>query len=114
MPPLNKKSIKITILDDTSRQECDACRDIDWSLPESVALAGQRIKDRFNESLKVEYINLSREVGNHQLSEWSQIIREKNLAVPLLLINGELRISGQFGIRQLLDAIETVMEMRVR
>ena len=114
MPPLNKKSIKIIILDDSSRQECDACLDIDWSLPESIDLAGQRIRDRFNESMKVEYIDLSKGIRNHQASEWGQIIREKNLAVPLLLINGELRISGQFSIRQLLDAIETVMEMGVR
>jgi len=114
MPPLNKSNIDITILNDTNRQECGACIEIDWSAPESIDLARQRIKDRFNDKIQLTYIDLSRGTKNHRASEWSQKIKDKNLMVPLLLINGELRISGQFSIRQLLDAIETVMEMGVR
>ena len=34
------------------------------------------------------------------------------LSLPLLLINGELRISGEFDIRMLLDAIDTKMEIK--
>lgn len=114
MPPLSEDNIKITILDDTSRPECHACVEIDWSSPESIALASQRINDRFNTRIQLEYINLSQGTDNHQALEWHQIIRDRNLSVPLLLINGELRISGQFSIRQLLDAIETVIEIGAR
>jgi disulfide oxidoreductase YuzD len=114
MAPLSKNIIEIMVLDDTGRHDCSACVEIDWSLPDSIALAYQRIKDRFNASLKLEYIDLSKGTANQQALKWSQAIRERNLSVPLLLINGELRISGQFSIRQLLDAIETVIEMGVR
>lgn len=114
MPALSKYNIEIIVLDDTSRQECDACVEVDWSSPESIVLAGQRIKDRFNDEIQLEYIDLSRGTANYQALEWSPVIKDKNLLVPLLLINGELRISGQFSIRQLLDAIETVIEMGAR
>ena len=40
-----------------------------------------------------------------------QRISDGNLSLPLLLINGEPRISGPFDIRMLLDAIEAEIEM---
>ncbi len=114
MPPLTEHSIQTTILDDSGRRDCYACAEIDWSLPETVALARQRIKDRFSHDIKLEYYDLSEAAANQQTLEWSQLIRDKNLSVPLLLINGELRISGQFDIRQLLDAIEADIEIGAR
>ena len=38
-------------------------------------------------------------------------IRERSLSVPLLLINGRLRIAGQFDIRRMMDAVEAEMEI---
>jgi len=103
--------IQITILDNSSREECDASCGEDWSSPEVIALARQRIKDGFGDKIRLEYLDLARAITNRQVLEWSQVIRSKNLAVPLLLINGEPRISGQFDIRQLLDVIEAEIEI---
>ncbi len=103
--------IQITILGDSSREECDASCGEDWSSPEVITLARQRIKDGFGDKVRLEYLELSKVTANRQVLEWSQVIRSKNLAVPLLLINGEPRISGQFDIRQLLDAIEAEIEI---
>jgi len=33
--------------------------------------------------------------------------------VPLLLVNGRLRIAGQFDVRQIVDAIEAEMEIGI-
>ncbi|MBA7696303.1 hypothetical protein ES703_104948 [subsurface metagenome] len=43
--------------------------------------------------------------------EWKEVIKNKGLLLPLLLLNGKLRISGQFDIRQLLDTIEVEIEI---
>ncbi len=114
MPPLNKHEIRIIILDDSRRRVCDADCGEDWSSPEAIALARRRIKDRFSDKIQLEYIELSAGSGNHHLSEWSRAIRDRNLSVPLLLVNGGLRISGQFDIRQLLDAVETEIDIGAR
>ena len=111
---MNKHKINIIILDDSTRRVCDADCGEDWSAPEAIALAHQRIKDRFSDKIQLEYVDLSKGTANHHVSEWSQVIRDRNLSVPLLLVNGELRISGQFDIRQLLDAIETEIEIGTR
>lgn len=106
-----KDVIQITILGDSSREECDASCGEDWSSPEVIALARHRIKDGFGNKVRLEYLSLSKATANHQVLEWSQVIKSKSLAVPLLLINGDPRISGRFDIRQLLDAIEAEIEI---
>jgi len=112
--PLNKHKIQIIILDDSTRRVCDADCGEDWSSPEVIALSHQRIIDRFGDNIQLEYIDLSLGTANHHTSEWSQTIKDRNLLVPLLLVNGELRISGQFDIRQLLDVIEAEIEIGAR
>ena len=108
-----KHPIQITIVDDRRGEQCDAECGIDWSSAEAVALASQRIKDRFSDKINLEYLDLSQAIANHDALEWSQAIKDKKLSLPLLLINGQLRISGQFDIRQLLDVVEAEMEIGV-
>ncbi len=78
-----------------------------------MTLSRQRIGERFGDKIQLEYLDLSKTKTDPRTSEWCRVIKSKNLSVPLLLINGAPRISGQFDIRQLLDAIEAEMEIRV-
>ena len=61
--------------------------------------------------MRLEYSDLSRDSADRQAREWRQAIRERNLSVPLLLINGRLRVAGQFDVRQIVDAVEAEMEI---
>ncbi|MFC1943347.1 hypothetical protein ACFLWO_02055 [Chloroflexota bacterium] len=108
---MTKHAIQITIIDDSSQGECDAGCGEDWSSPEPLALAEQRIKDRFGDKIQLQYLDLSKAVPNHDVLEWNEVIKNKNLLLPLLLINGQPRISGLFDIRQLLDTIEVEIEI---
>ena len=93
------------------REKCDVGCGEDWSSPETLALAEQRIKDRFGDKIQLQYLDLSQTMPNHEALEWNEVIKNKNLSLPLLLINGQPRISGLFDIRQLLDTIEVEIEM---
>ena len=85
---------------------------MNWSSAEVISLATERIKDRFGDRIQLEYLDLSQPVTNHHTLELSQEIKNKNLPLPLLVIDGQPRISGQFDIRQLLDTIETEVEIK--
>ena len=111
MLPLVKQTIQITIIDDSQGEKCEAHCGVDWSSAEAIALASQRIKDRFGDKIQLEYLDLSKPVANRHSLKLNQEVRNKNLSLPLLLINGEIRISGQFDIRLLLDVIEAEMEI---
>jgi len=111
MPLLIKPTVEITILDDSHPEECQAGCGIDWSSPEAQALARQQIKNRFGNEIKFSYLKLSNATASGDMLQWEEEIRKKNLLLPLLLLNGQLRISGLFDIRQLLDTIEAEIEI---
>ena len=111
MLPLIKHTVQVTIVDDSKGEKCDAHCGADWSSVETITLASQRIKDRFGDKTQLEYLDLSKPVDNRHALELIQGIKNKDLSLPLLLINGEPRISGQFDIRLLLDAINAELEL---
>ncbi len=106
-----KPDIQIVIANDSQAPACDAECGINWSLAESIDLARQQIKERFGEDIKLDYIDLSRPTTHPQAAKLRQQIKDKSLLLPLLVINGQSRISGLFDIRQLLDMIEVELEM---
>ncbi len=110
---MDKKPVQITIINDPARQECDASCGTDWSSPEAIALAEQRIKERFGDAIPITYFDLAGDTAGKDVLDWNDEINSKNLSLPLLLLNGQLRISGRFDIRQLLDIIEVQMEIGV-
>jgi len=111
---LSKRTIQITIIDDSHKPECDAACGVDWSSAETIGRASQQIKERFGERARLQYVDLAKTAANRVTQEWSEMIKGKNLSLPLLLLNGHPRISGEFDIRQLIDAIEAETEMAGR
>ena len=103
--------MQATIIDDSSREECEAGCGVKWSEPEAIALARQQIKDRFGEEIELNYLDLAEATASLETLEWSQTIKKQNLPLPLLLLNGQSRISGYFDFRQLIDAIEVETEI---
>ncbi|MFC1987888.1 hypothetical protein ACFLVH_05040 [Chloroflexota bacterium] len=109
-----KHDIQIAIVDDSDDskvKQCDAKCGADWSSVEAIALVSQQIKDRFGEGIKLEYLDLTQTAAEPHTLELRREIKNKDFSLPLLLINGQPRISGPFDIRQLLDSIEAEMEI---
>jgi len=103
--------MKINIIGDSRQKECDTECGVDWSSEEALALARQRIVERFGQGMELQYLDLTRTAPDPDVSTWRELIREKNLSLPLLLLNDHIRISGEFDTRQLLDAIDAEMEI---
>ena len=112
MHSLNDVPLPVIIVDDSEMQECDAGCGTDWSLSVSLDLLKERIKEKFNDKIVIDYVDISKGESSQQKLEWRRLIEDNSLPVPLLLVDGELRMSGQFDIRQILDAIETHMEIK--
>ncbi len=112
MVPLNKPIIHITILDDSRREKCGAQCGIDWSSAEATASANQQIEERFGDRVKLEYLDLSQPTADYPVSELTGRGESENLSLPQLIIDGAPRIAGQFDIRQLLEAIDTEVEIK--
>ena len=107
-----KRDIQIVIVDGSKVGRCNISCGVDWSSAEAIALASQRIKDRFGDRVQLKYLDLSKPVVDYHALELQRKFRNKGLPLPLLVINGESRISGQFDIRLLLDAIDAEIEIQ--
>ena len=87
-----------------SEDECGERCGTDWSSAEVIASVRQSIKERFGEGVELEYIDLAE-------SKAGQCEIMDRYRMPALLVNGKLRISGHFDVRQLFDVIETELEV---
>lgn len=112
MPSPIKHTIQVSIIDDSKGEQCDARCGADWSTAEVMTLASQRIRDRFGDKIQLEYLDLSQPAANSRVLELFPEIKNKELSLPLLLIDGKPRVAGQFDVRLLLDVISTEMELK--
>ena len=103
--------IRVSIIDDTSRRDCDAGCGVDWSSPEVMEIAARQLENRFGPEATLEYRDISQGTSHEDDPRLRQTIRENGLSVPLLLINGHLRVAGQFDTRRVIDAVEADLEI---
>ncbi len=114
MPPLFERDIEVIIVGDRAPAECDLNCGVDWSSVQMLALASQQVRDRFGDKVHLEYLDLSAAEGNPRAEVLRQKARSGVLSLPALVINGEVRISGHFDMRMLMDAIDAEIEIRKR
>jgi disulfide oxidoreductase YuzD len=105
------RDIEVIIINGPAGQECDVGCGTDWSLTESVELANQQVRNRFGERVHLKYVDLGDRKKDDSLIGWKERIIDENLSVPLLVLNGRLRITGNFDIRQMMDVIEAELEI---
>ncbi|MEE8419244.1 MAG: hypothetical protein V3S02_03935 [Dehalococcoidales bacterium] len=108
------EQVQVIVLNDSRRIEgCEAACGIDWSDPEALAMAAGQVRDKFGEEIQIAFADLSEDGINPDLEKWSRLATAKSLSFPLLLLNDQVRIAGNFDIRQLLDVIEVEVELGV-
>lgn len=103
------KAVNVTIIFDSRKVQCEGRCGPDWASPETVATAKKRLNERFGKTVKLVLLDLS--ASGKTESGWQKRIAGDNLNVPLLLVNNEIRIPGEFDIRQMMDAIEVEQEI---
>ena len=110
---MSKHDIEILIVYDRQAKSCEAGCGMDWSLAETVALADQQVRARFGDRVQLKHMGLSEAVAGYLASELQQRLMNGSLPSPLLVINGEPRISGPFDIRMLLDVVDAEIEIKL-
>jgi len=103
------KHITVTIVFDSKGTKCEGSCGLDWTSVESVTVIKKRINDRFGDTAELGTLDLSSD--DKDVTELRKRISRNSYSLPLLLVNGEVRISGEFDARQLLDAIEVEQEI---
>ena len=111
---MSKHPLRVVIINDPLKsRDCEASCGTDWSSLQALELARQQIHERFEGDIRVTYLDISRDTTSDDVRKWMEEIKNKNLSVPLLIVNGNLRISGNFDMRQMMDVLEVESELGV-
>ena len=111
---MGKKPVQVTIINDPLyRQDCDVSCGADWSSMTVLEMARRQLKEKFGDDINLTYMDIAADSADEGIIHWIHTIKQKKLGVPLLIINGQIRIAGNFDIRQMMDVIEVEREMGV-
>ena len=109
---MRSNPVQVTIIDDPLlKQDCDMSCGTDWSSLQMLDLARKQITGKYGTNVQLTYMDMTGDDTDRDIDKWMDSIKKQNVVVPLLVINGQVRISGNFDIRQMMDAIEVEMEM---
>jgi hypothetical protein len=106
---LAKPGINLTIVDSSLHQSCSGNCGKDWSINDTLHAARQRIRERFGDRVKLEYLDMAKAKNFSKTKRIKAIVGE--MPLPVLLTNDRPRIAGEFDLRQLMDVIETDLEV---
>jgi hypothetical protein len=95
--------LNIKIIGNHRKSLCQAECGSDWSNPDVQSRMKTILQEKFGDQIMIDYYDI--EGSGQQLKE--------NDKFPILMINGQIRISGPFDMRQLIDIIETQLELGI-
>ena len=106
--------VKVSIFDDTTSSACAECAaecEFPWLPQEVAAITAAELVQRLGEEVEVEFIDLAlaRPGGPH-----GEIIaqgRARPHLLPLVAINGVLRLSGSLNTERIIQVIDTLREV---
>ncbi len=99
--------LKVIIVNHSGIVHCQVGCGLDWSQPGNLKLAEERLQARYGTEVQLEYRDLAR--TGKVFSEAGEA--EEEARFPRLLINGKMKIAGDFDLRMLLDAVEVEAEI---
>lgn len=103
-------SIQVTVFDNSQGEKCEGRCGLDFSAPGAIESITELLDKLYRGRVQLEYLDLAEPSISSAHPEIVEKVRVENLSLPLLLINGKLRISGYFDIRLLQNAIQIEME----
>ncbi len=97
--------LTVWIVDDRREPACGTgCGGTDWSQPDNILMARDQLLARFKTPVDIRYF----EFNNAPPAVKAQL---KDQVLPALIIDKHVRVSGQFDMRVLLEAVDTQLEI---
>ena len=104
-----RNRIQALIVFDSTAKSCEAACGLNWADANNLNILKKRLTERLGDRIAVELLDISGE--NDRVNQIEIKIAREKLRLPLLLVDGKVRISGEFDIRQVLDAAEAAIEV---
>lgn len=104
-----RNRIQALIVFDSTAKSCEAACGLNWADANNLNILKKRLKERLGDRIAVEFLDVSVESDRERQIK-TEIVLE-NLTLPVLFVDRTVRISGEFDMRQVLDAVEAAIEL---
>lgn len=102
----NRPRMRLAILNDTSRRDgCTFCYGT-WSTPEDIMFIVDRLQERYGQHVAVQYVDVARDQPNQDDARLVELAREQGLPLPIVAIDGSIKLIGAADYRVIAEAIE--------
>ena len=102
----NKPKMRLGILNDSSRRDgCTWCFGT-WSTPEDIAFIVGRLQERYGGQVAVEYVDVAQDQPDQDDARLIELAREQGLPLPVVAIDGSIKLIGAADYRVIAEAIE--------
>ncbi len=105
---------KVAIFDDTTNSACAECSaecEFPWRPEEVAAMTAAELRQRLGEEVEVEFIDLAQVRPGGPYGELIAQGRARPHLLPLVAINGVLRLSGGLNAQRIIQVIDTLREV---
>jgi hypothetical protein len=102
-----KPAVRLTVIGNSRAPACQADCGADWSQPKTLSQARLALRERFGDRVRIDYVDTE-----HSKNRLKLLPREEDY--PLLTVDGSIRLSGRFDLRQVMNVAEAQLEMAVR
>ncbi len=106
----NRLVIRVTVVDDTRGSKCEGRCGLDFSTAGTLRSTSELLNKLYGKRVELDFVDLAGDQSGSNM-EIAEMVRREEMALPLLLVNGKLRISGYFDLHSLQEAIQAEMEM---
>jgi len=104
--------ITVTVIDDSHVEKCEGRCGLDLSSPETFKSTAALLGKLFADQARLEYLDLAEPSVCCTHSDITEAVHRGDLSLPLLLLDGKVRISGYFDISALQRVIQAEIEIR--
>lgn len=102
--------MRVVVIDDSQKCACEGRCGVDWHTVEARGSLASTIRAKFGDAIELSFLDISSGHNVVSAEVLPALLLDKQ-PLPLLLIDGQVRIEGYFDNRMVCDVIEANMEM---
>jgi len=84
---------------------------MDWLVEENQKLAHELVEQGFGSSVSLRFVNLAEPGAEAAYRSLVEHVRAEGIVLPVLIINGEVKIAGYFDLRMLNEMIDATSDL---
>lgn len=104
-------AITVTIVDDSRAEHCQAQCGMSCGHDEDMTFTREHLRRRFGPDIEVDLVDLADPTARDRNPDLVKLVEAMSIALPAVVIDGVVRLSGNLEFRAIAEAVEVHREV---